>query len=76
MSMPRNVPVVNPQAKAKEQRKSVRFFITSPMANSQVSTSKNPSIGARYFIPRVMKMVRRVHRVTTHISAKKMNPRR
>src|SRR5438105_4062274 len=43
------------------------------MANSQIDTSKNPSSGASTFIPRATKMVRRVDRVTTHTSARKMN---
>src|SRR5260370_228375 len=47
--------------------------MTWPMANSQIDTSKKPSSGARNFMPRATKMVRMVHRVTTHTSAAKMN---
>src|SRR5262245_28689052 len=42
------------------------------MANSQIDTSKNPSAGAKRRMPRAMKMVRRVDRVTTTTSATKM----
>src|SRR5262245_25007669 len=41
------------------------------MAKSQMETSKNPTTGASTFMPREMKMMRSVERVTTHNSAKK-----
>src|SRR5436305_15139908 len=42
-----------------------------PMANSQMLTSKNPSSGARVFMPRDTKIVFMVASVTTHNSATK-----
>src|SRR5437660_265233 len=41
------------------------------MANSQMVTSKNPTTGAKMRLPREMKMMRKVARVTTQSSAKK-----
>ncbi len=71
--MPKKLPSVKPPAKAAEQRQSLRFFITSPMANSQMLTSNAPKSGARNFMPRATKMVRMVESVTTQTSAAKIN---
>ena len=42
------------------------------MAISQISTSKKPIIGARYFMPRDTKIIRIVSNVTSKMRAVKM----